>query len=87
VIRLDDRLNRDLLIAAMRRRDIETTLGTYALHAQPFFQRAYGYGPGDLPNSYRIFRQTLTLPLYPQMADEDPERLVEALSSAIKEVA
>jgi perosamine synthetase len=87
VVKLDDGLDRDRLISAMRRRDIETTLGTYALHAQPFFRRTYGYAPGDLPGSYRIFRQSLTLPLYPQMAAEDPERVVEALASAIEEVA
>jgi perosamine synthetase len=83
VVLLDDALDRDRVIAAMGRRDIETTLGTYALHAQPFFREAYGYTAGDLPGSHRAFRQSLTLPLYPQMEPDDPERVVEALASAI----
>jgi dTDP-4-amino-4,6-dideoxygalactose transaminase len=87
VVMLDDDLDRDQVIAAMRRRDVETTLGTYALHAQPFFQRTYGYTPGDLPGSYRVFRQSLTLPLYPQMEPQDPERVVTALESSIREVS
>jgi perosamine synthetase len=86
VVMLDEALDRDRVIAAMRRQDIETTLGTYALHAQPFFQRAYGYEAGDLPGSHRVFRQSLTLPLYPQMQPGDLERIVEALESAIAEV-
>jgi perosamine synthetase len=87
VVMLDDAIDRDRLIAAMRRRDVETTLGTYALHAQPFFRRTYGCAAGDLPGSYRVFRQSLTLPLYPQMEPEDPERVVEALESSIREVS
>jgi dTDP-4-amino-4,6-dideoxygalactose transaminase len=87
VVMLDAGLNRDRVIAAMRRRDTETTLGTYALHAQPFFRRTYGYSPGDLSGSYKAFRQSLTLPLYPQMASTDPEQVVEALAAAIGEVA
>lgn len=87
VVVLDNAINRDAVIAAMRRRDIETTLGTYALHAQPFYQKVYGYTAGDLPASHRLFRQTLTLPLYPQMNEFDLERVAEALDNSLKEIA
>jgi dTDP-4-amino-4,6-dideoxygalactose transaminase len=86
VVLLDETIDRDRVIAAMRKRDIETTLGTYALHAQPFFQRAYGYTPGNLPNSYKLFRQSLTLPLYPGMTKDDLECIVTTLSDSIAEV-
>jgi perosamine synthetase len=85
VVMLNDAVDRDRVIAAMRQRDIETTLGTYALHAQPFFHKTYGYATGDLPGSYRVFRQSLTLPLYPQMEASDLERVVEALESSLAE--
>ncbi|HOF88897.1 MAG TPA: DegT/DnrJ/EryC1/StrS family aminotransferase [Armatimonadota bacterium] len=83
VVALDDALDRDAIIAALRERDIETTLGTYALHAQPFFQRAYGYAPGDLPISYRLFRQTLALPLFAQMTAGEQERVAAALAACL----
>ena len=84
VVVVDPAFDRDLVIEEMRRRDIETTLGTYALHEQPFFQKAYGYSSGDLPNSSFLFRQTLTLPLYPQMTSEDIDRVVQALGEALE---
>jgi len=80
---VDDHINRDQLILELRKRGIETTLGTYALHAQPFFQKSYGYRNGDFPNSYKAFSKTITLPLYPQMTIEDVDYIVENLSSAI----
>jgi dTDP-4-amino-4,6-dideoxygalactose transaminase len=87
VVMLDDAIDRDRVIAAMRCREVETTLGTYALHAQPYFRRTFGYTEGSLPGSYRVYRQSLTLPLYPQMEPGDPERVVEALESSIKEAS
>ncbi len=60
-------INRDLVIKKMRKKGIETTLGTYALHAQPFFIKHYHYKPGQLKNSYKAFLKTLTLPLYNTM--------------------
>ena len=83
VILVDDHINRDQLILELQKRGIETTLGTYALHAQPFFQRSFGYRNGDFPNSYKAFSKTITLPLYPQMTIEDVDYIVENLSRAI----
>jgi dTDP-4-amino-4,6-dideoxygalactose transaminase len=84
VVLLDDRILRDGVIEHMRSAGIETTLGTYAMHAQPYFQREFGLGPGDLPNSYRAFRQSLTLPLYPGLGDDDVVRVVDRLRLAIE---
>jgi dTDP-4-amino-4,6-dideoxygalactose transaminase len=79
VLLLDDGVDRDAAIASMRELGVETTLGTYALHAQPFFAREYHYELGDLPGSYRAFTQSLTLPLYPQLQDADLERIAATL--------
>jgi dTDP-4-amino-4,6-dideoxygalactose transaminase len=85
VLLLDDQLDRDAVIGLMREQGVETTLGTYALHAQPFFMREYYYQPGDLPGSYRAFRQTLTLPLYPQLQDADLQRIAATLRRVLDE--
>lgn len=83
VVLLDDRISRDGVIDHMKLAGIETTLGTYAMHAQPFFQQEFGLRPGELPNSYRAFRQSLTLPLYPGLSDDDLIRITAELRIAI----
>lgn len=83
VTRLDGSIDRDAVIRALAERGIETTLGTYALHAEPYFARALGYAPGDLPNSWDAYRTTLTLPLYPQMSVDIVERVVHALAQVL----
>lgn len=84
VVLLDRSVDRDAVIRALDTEGIETTLGTYALHCQPFFQRAYGYRVGDLPASREAFERTLTLPLYPTMEPGIPERVAAALRSAVE---
>lgn len=84
VVLLDEPLDRDAIVEAMRARGVETTLGSYALHDQPFFQRTYGYRAGQLPNSHAAFLRALTLPLYPQMSEAELDQVAEALQAAIR---
>lgn len=84
VVMLDDGMDRAAVIAGMAARGIETTLGTYALHAQPAFAR-YGHAPGDLPHAWRAQSQSLTLPLVPRMAPADVERVAVALTQVLTE--
>lgn len=83
VARLDASIDRDAVIVAMAERGIETTLGTYALHAEPFFIRALGHRPGDLAHSWDAYRTTITLPLFPQMSVAMVERVIQALREAV----
>ena len=82
VVLLDDHVDRDAIVARLRREEIETTLGTYAMHAHPAFAR-FGYRAGDLPNAYRAERQSLTLPLLPRMEPALIDRVVAALAAAL----
>jgi perosamine synthetase len=79
---LDDKIDRNNVIAALSSKAIESTLGTYAMHAQPAFER-YGYKPGDLPHSMRAQRQSLTLPLYVGMDREVIEFIVSSIAELI----
>jgi dTDP-4-amino-4,6-dideoxygalactose transaminase len=83
VVLLDEDVDRDGVIAALRSDGIETTLGTYALHAQPFFQRAYGYAIGDLPRSHRAFTGSLALPLFAAMSEDEVAIVAEALARTL----
>lgn len=71
VILLDNKINRDRIVVDLKDKNIETNIGTYALHCQPFYMKNYGYKKEDLVNSYQAFRQSLCLPLYTQMKKKD----------------
>ncbi len=83
VILLEESLDRNRIVEDMRAGGVETTLGTYALHDQPFFQRAYGYQAGQLSNSHAAFTRSMTLPLYPQMSEADLNTVATALHEVV----
>ncbi|MCL5407578.1 MAG: DegT/DnrJ/EryC1/StrS family aminotransferase [Patescibacteria group bacterium] len=82
VILLDKKIDREDLRKNLTKNKIESTLGTYAMHAQKAFQK-FGYKPGDLPNSYFAYRHSLTLPLYGQMTEKDVDFVVENLKKCL----
>lgn len=82
VVLLADDINRDSVIRNLREAGIESTLGTYAMHAHPAFAR-FGYAPGDLPNAWRAQRQSLTLPVLAGMDQATIDRVTGAVAAAI----
>ena len=85
VVLLDDGIDRDEVIRRMRTRDIETTLGTYGMHLQPYFRERFGIPDEALPHTTRAHHQALTLPLYPQLTEDDMDAIADALRLSIEE--
>lgn len=85
VVLLDDGIDRDEVIRRMRTRDIETTLGTYGMHLQPYFRERFGIPDEALPHTTRAHHQALTLPLYPQLTEGDMDAIADALRLSIEE--
>jgi dTDP-4-amino-4,6-dideoxygalactose transaminase len=87
VVLEDEGLDRDALIAELREQGVESTLGTYALHAEPAFAARCGTAPGDLPHSHRLAERTLTLPLHQNLTDGDVATIAAALEGAMASLA
>lgn len=73
---------RDRVRAALLADGIETQVYyPIPLHLQPCFA-GLGYAPGDLPEAERACRETLALPLYPELDDTAARAVVTALARA-----
>ena len=44
-----------------------------------------GYAPGDFPEAERASRETLAIPLYPEMTSDQVEQVLDAVAIAVKE--
>ena len=70
------------IAAALRSQDIAcATYYSTPLHLQPALS-SFGSGKG-LPETERAARETLALPLWPAIAAEQQERVVESVRSAL----
>jgi perosamine synthetase len=77
--------NRNDVLSRLRADDIEVQIGTFALHRHP----AYRPGPlvrhaGDFPGSRRAADEALALPLFHEMTFEQQDRVVAALTAAVR---
>jgi perosamine synthetase len=84
VVMLAEHIDRDRLIAAMRDEGVETTIGTYAIHIQPFYRKRYNLEPGSLPSSLRAYSQSLSLPIYASMEESTIAKVVDGLKKCIR---
>lgn len=74
---------RDALAAALRARGVETLVHyPVPVHLQAAFQ-ALGWGEGCLPRAEAAAREVLSLPLYPEMTDEQALTVVAAVRQAL----
>jgi hypothetical protein len=76
-------VDRGAFIAAMKEQGIGVGVHYPALHLFSLY-RKMGWRAGDYPHAERIGRQTVTLPLFPAMRDEDVERVCLALAAVLK---
>jgi perosamine synthetase len=73
-VTVDDGVDRDAAVLALRARGIGSTIGTYALHREPVYA-----APADCPRSDELFRRHLALPMYADLTDADQDRVIAAL--------
>ncbi len=73
---------RNELMQRLEERGVATRQGTHAPVIQAFYAEKYGFRPGDFPNSYLADRLSLSLPLYPQLTEEEQSYVVEQIGRA-----
>lgn len=79
----DMAIDRRQFMDALHREGIGIGLSYEAIHLATVF-RAKGWREGQFPVSERIGRETVTLPLFPEMTDADVERVCEAVKRVVR---
>ena len=70
------------VVEALKAKGVGTLVHYLPVHTQPYYRERYG--ALDLPGATAWYDRCLSLPLYPGMADEDVDRVVEALTEVLR---
>ncbi len=77
--------NRDKVQAALKEARVETGIHyPIPLHEQPAYAR-FGHKPGDYPISHDLGPKILSLPMYPELTEEQIHYVVDTLKRTIKQ--
>ncbi len=80
---LSRRINRDGLIEELKARHIGTSVHFIPLHHMSFYQREFGYAPGQFPVADQVFDHIVSLPFFARMTDENVDRVVRTLGEIL----
>jgi dTDP-4-amino-4,6-dideoxygalactose transaminase len=72
---------RDEIRDALSKENIQSQIGTYALHLEPAYKNMKRIG--DLKNSELLFKNALTLPLHKNLEQEDQERICKIINNVL----
>jgi perosamine synthetase len=70
---------RNTLMTRLEERGIATRQGTHAPVLRRLYRERFGVDASAFPNAVLAEKLSLALPLYPQMTDEEQERVIDAL--------
>ncbi len=76
-------VSRAVAMNRMRVNGIGAQVHYVPLHLQPYYRNQPLFAPADLPGAEKYYAGALSLPMYPDLTDEDIQRVVEQLTCAL----
>ena len=68
---------------ALREANIGVNLHYIPVHLQPYYQKHFGFKVGDFPQAEKYYKEAISLPLYPDLTDEQQDYIVQTLGSIL----
>jgi dTDP-4-amino-4,6-dideoxygalactose transaminase len=76
-------VTRDEFIELLKERQVGSSVHFIPLHRHPYYRETYGYTEADFPHAEDAFSRCLSLPIYPDLREEQLERVVEAVTDIV----
>jgi UDP-4-amino-4,6-dideoxy-N-acetyl-beta-L-altrosamine transaminase len=73
-------ISRTDFMMALREQGIGSQVLYIPVHLQPWYRATFGYGTGKCPIAEDYYLRTLSLPLYPDMSEQDVRRVIDAVT-------
>jgi dTDP-4-amino-4,6-dideoxygalactose transaminase len=72
-------INRDIFIEELKARGIGCSVHYTPLHLLSYYKKLYNFRPEDFPAALKASQEVLSLPLYPDMQEEQLHRVIDAV--------
>lgn len=83
VIQLNGKQERDKVFRSLFENDIQAQVHYRPVHTQPYY-RQLGFTPGDFPVSEQYFSRAISLPVFPDLTEEEQGRVVTTITRELE---
>jgi perosamine synthetase len=87
VVQVPDGRDRDATMLALRDHGVQSKPYLPAIHLMSFYRQAFGHRPGEFPVTEAIAARSLALPFFPEMREDQVERVAGALAAVLGSAA
>ena len=77
------RISRDGFIEALKKENVGASVHFMPLHLHPYYRNTFGYRPEDFPQASASFDRIVSLPIYPNMGEEDVQAVIRAVRTVV----
>jgi perosamine synthetase len=71
-------------IDELKKRNIGSSVHFIPLHLHPYWKETYGLKENDFPVASAVYRQIVSLPIFPDMSDKDVDDVITAVKEIIR---
>jgi perosamine synthetase len=83
----DAGMSRDEFITGMSDRGVDCSVHFIPVHKQPYFADLLGLHPHSFPNANVAFDEIVSLPIYPDLTDDEVERVTDSVAALLRRAA
>ena len=83
VIQLKDKQERDNVFRSLFENDIRAQVHYRPVHTQPYY-RQLGFATGDFPISEQYFSRAISLPVFPDLTEEQQGKVITAIIDGLE---
>jgi len=80
VIKID---NRDEVIEKLKEKGVGCSVHFIPIHKHKYYKEKYGYQEKNYPVANIVFERSLSLPIYPDMSDDDIKYVIESIQEIV----
>ncbi len=77
------KVSRREIFKALRAENIGVNVHYIPVHLQPYYQKRFGYHPGDFTKAENYYSRAITLPVFPKISDKDIDDVIVAVKKVI----
>jgi len=76
--------NRDEVIEKMKEKGIGCSVHFIPVHKHPYYKEKFGFKDSNYPIANKVFNMSISLPIYPDMSEDEVEYVIKSLKEIVK---